>query len=121
MPFVTLGDVMERDERKRLELGGAIVHLASGEDGVHVSLQIRERLPLSGRQELRKLLNQRFELIAKELSVAGGELDLGTISDLAQSVEASLPISRYEGLVRKLTSQDIRVDPLVRRQVLQVG
>ncbi len=102
-------------------MGGAIVPLPSGEEAVHVSLQVGRRLPMSSRRELHSRLEQVFGHVAKALADEGGRVDLETISDLAQSVEATLPLESYEPLVKRLRDEDIRVDPLVRRQAVSSG
>jgi hypothetical protein len=97
---------------------GATARLASGEEGVRVSLQYRARLAEPSRAARRELLHREFQSIAAELVPKGTEVDLGSLSISGQTVEAVLPLREYDHLVDDLKKRQVRVDALLDRQVV---
>lgn len=103
---------------KKLRQLGAIEHLDAGADGVRVSLQCRLKLTEQSRIRRRDVLKSEFERIADDLSKEGVKVDLDSISVSGQTVEAVLPLDKYDDLTDKLSKQDVRVDPLTTEQIV---
>lgn len=102
---------------KKLRQLGAIEHLDAGADGVRVSLQYRSRLADPSRARRRDILKSEFERIAHDLITEGAKVDLDSMSVSGQTVEAVLPLDKYDHLKDELSKQDVRVDPLTTEQV----
>lgn len=96
---------------------GAIEHTDAGADGVRVSLQYRSRLTDSSRARRRDILKNEFERIAHDLVSEGVKVDLESMSISGQTVEAVLPVDKYDHLTDELNKQNVRVDPLTTEQV----
>lgn len=103
---------------KKLRQLGAIEHLDAGADGVRVSLQCRLKLTDQSRTQRRDILKSEFERIAHDLSSEGAKVDLDSMSVSGQTVEALLPLDKYDHLTDKLSKQDVRVDPLTTEQII---
>lgn len=106
------------DKSLREKLAKAIVRPGTGREGVRVSLQVQPRLKTGSRSERRERLLARFGQIAEAIAGEPAEVDLSSLSVSGQTVEATLPLGRYEDLVDDLARQGIRVDPLIDRQVV---
>lgn len=102
---------------KKLRELGAIEHLEAGADGVRVSLQYRSRLTEPSRDRRRDILISEFKRIAHDLITEGAKVDLNSISVSGQTVEAVLPLDKYDQLTDELSKQDVRVDPLTTEQL----
>jgi hypothetical protein len=111
---------MEMKLLKKLRQIGAIEHLDAGVDGVRVSLQCRLKLTDPSRTGRRNILKSEFERIARDLSKEGAKVDLDSISVSGQTVEAVLPLDKYDHLTDALSKQDVRVDPVTTEQITQV-
>ena len=103
---------------KKLEKLGALGTLHSGTKGVYVSLQYKPSLTELSRSARRDALRAEFEKVARAIEPQGAEVDLDSISVSGQTVEALLPIDHYEELESRLNRQNIRVDPLIDRQIV---
>lgn len=110
--------VMDVKMLKKLRQLGAIEHLDAGTDGVRVSLQYRSRLTDPSRARRRDILKSQFERIAHDLVSEGAKVDLDSMSISGQTVEAVLPVDKYDDLTNELSKQDVRVDPLTTEQVI---
>lgn len=97
---------------------GAIDKLANGRDGVRVSLMWKTTLPAASRSTRRSMLRQKFENVANDIRAYGAEVDLDSVSISGQTVEAILPIDKYDEISDKLKKEDIRVDLLTSEQIL---
>jgi len=107
---------MEKSLREKL--AKAIVRSDTGREGVRVSLQVQPRLRAGSRSERRERLLGQFGQIAEAIAGEAAEVDLASLSVSGQTVEATLPLGRYEDLVDDLARQGIRVDPLIDRQII---
>jgi len=106
------------DKSLRKKIVKAVVRLDAGRKGVRVSLQYQPRLETGSRSERRERLLERFSQIAQAIAADSAEVDLSSVSVSGQTVEATLPLDRYENLVENLAQQRIRVDPLVDEQIV---
>ena len=97
---------------------GAVERLPDGQDGVRVSLQYRGPMTNPSRSHRRDLLKQTFEDIARSIASEGAEVDLDSVSVSGQTVEAILPVAKYDDIESKLLEQNILVDLNIDRQVL---
>lgn len=97
---------------------GAVERLATGQDGVRVSLMWDSTLSQPSRSARRDLLKQKFESTANDIIPDGAEVDLNSISVSGQTVEAVLPINNFDQITDKLKQQSIRVAVLTNEQVL---
>lgn len=91
---------------------------AAGAQAVRVSLQYRQPLEERSRAARRQQLQTAFERIAELLRTEGADVDLESISTSGQTVEALLPLDSFDELSERLSEEDIRVDPLIDRQVV---
>ena len=103
---------------KNLIKSGNVERLSTGEEGVRVSLQYELKLTEPSRSARLNILRAKFECIAKQIKLQGAEVDLNSISVSGQTVEAILPIDRWEQIFKKLSEEKIRVDLLIDRQIL---
>ena len=109
---------MDEKTLSKLERGGALSVLPSGQTAVRVSLHLGQRLAEPSRLARRHLLEQAFETIAKKVAAIGGQVALDTLAVSAQTVEALVPADRYDDAVAALESLGVRVDPVIFRQVV---
>jgi hypothetical protein len=110
---------MEQERFERLLREGAQRQLGEGSAGIAVSLQYLPALGEPSRQKRKQFLEAKFKELASALEMEGGSWDPGSLSVSGQTVEAVIPVSKYEALVEALKRRRVRVDPLVERQVLQ--
>lgn len=103
---------------QKLEEQGELKTLTTGLTGVPVSLQYEQRLTSGSFAERRAFLSTEFKKLSETLIPDGVEVHLGSISVLAQTVEALVPVAQYDSIEQKLKNQHIRVDPLITRQVV---
>lgn len=103
---------------RRVDEQGKLENLGNGERGVRVTIQYQPRLMNMSRQDQRDFLYKEFNRLSEPLVTEGAEVRLNSISDLAQTVEAVLPLARYEAIETILNEKGFRVDPIVTRQVV---
>ncbi len=109
---------MDAKALAKLYKRGAVDRLSNGKDGIRVSLQYKSKLSTPSRSYRRTLLQETFENIAKVILSEGAEIDLNSLSVSGQTVEAVLPVDKYDNITDKLKAQDIRVDLLTDEQVV---
>ena len=97
---------------------GAVERLPTGEDGVRVSLQYQSKFTEPSRSHRRNALQTTFENISKAIHSEGAQIDMKSLSVSGQTVEAVLPIDKYDNIAAKLNEQDVRVDLLTDKQVI---
>ena len=83
-----------------------------------MTLQCNTRIEQVTRSARRSALRAEFEHIKQSLEPQGAEVDLDSLSVTGQTVEALLPIDRYEELTNQLNQEGIRVDPLFDRRIV---
>jgi hypothetical protein len=108
---------MDATKLSKLERLGAIQDLPTGK-AVKVSLQLQNVPPLA-RQDRQLFLEKEFSRVGSTVETKGAKIDLGSVSVSGQTVEAQIPVGSYEEIVKDLSEQEIRVDPLVVRQVVE--
>lgn len=102
---------------ERLAKKGLIAN-EGGRDGVRVSIQFEKSMSEPSRRERRAALNLCFSDLARDLAPLGVRIDLDKCSVSAQTVEAFVPVERYDEVVKMLAEQSIRTDLIERRQVV---
>jgi len=108
---------MDSDLLRRLGEAGALSSLGEGVSGVKVSLQYQPKLKVASRKERREELHDCFAHVAEQIAPTGAAVDLESISVLGQTVEAVLPVEEYEQIVAELEILEVRVDPVISRDV----
>jgi hypothetical protein len=109
---------VENELFDRLSRMNALETLDDGTKGVRVSLQSNAPLASGTRLGRRASLEQRFADVAKGLAKVGAKVNLQTISVSAQTVEAVLPVERYDDVKHDLERIGIRVDELIDRLIV---
>lgn len=109
---------MDDTTLRRLQRGGAIVRLPTGDDGVRVSLRYLRKMLDRTRDERRELLTAKLKELAQAVMHGGGAIDEGTVSVTGQVCEGVLPVQGYDSLKADVESKDFEVQPLFDRQVL---
>ena len=103
---------------KKLADRGVLVDLPRGKKGVPASLQYRGKLNSRSRaerkNELKEALGKAIELVRS----VGGEVDADSVSVSGQTIDSVIPADDYERVRKHLESEGMRLDLLVREQVL---
>jgi hypothetical protein len=113
LPSFTDVDAKQRQELANL---GLLEQLPDGSDGVRVYLQYRPRLDPGSRAERREALHSAFEeLTADKPHVM---LDPKSLSVSGQSIEATVPLERFDEVERELADSGLGVNVVRDYQVV---
>jgi hypothetical protein len=95
------------EDLEQLASQGLVAKMASGKDGLRVSLQYQPRLSSKSLDERRQVLEREFAARTQDPLV---EVDQDSLSVTGQSVEALVAANDYEDVRRSLEASDLRVD-----------
>jgi hypothetical protein len=91
--------------------------LLTGE-AIKVTLQYKPDLQAATIQERNDELIKVFQWVEEEAKQDSVQLDLTSISAAAQTVDANIPQEKYAKALRRLKKLQVRVDPIVLRQLV---
>lgn len=66
----------------------------------------------------RQVLIKAFRLVENEIEPGAVQVDLSSLSPFSQTVVADIQEKRYSATVKKLRKLNVRVDPIVLRQLV---
>ena len=95
-----------------------LASLPSGEKGVRVTLQYQPRLNQPTLAARRSDLRDRFAHVAAEFKPAGVCVDLDAISITGQTVNAIVPLDKFDAIEQSLNERSMRVDVSMDRQIV---
>lgn len=109
---------MDNSLKRKLVQLDLLEVLPSGENGVRVTLQHTPRLAEPSRADRRAFLDRRFKQLAARLAADRCRVDVDTVSVSAQTVEAVIPVDRYDAIEDRMKADDIRLDVLMDRSIV---
>jgi len=83
-----------------------------------VTLQYTPEIDAASIRKRRKELIKAFRLVEDEIEPDAMQVDLTSLSPLAQTVMADIPETKYSKTVKKLKKLNVRVDPIVERKMV---
>ena len=88
------------------------------ENILKVTLQYTPEIDAASIRKRRKELIKAFRLVEDEIEPDAMQVDLTSLSPLAQTVMADIPETKYSKTVKKLKKLNVRVDPIVERKMV---
>lgn len=95
------------------------VTLKSGDKAVRVTLQHKSKLHETSRELRKNELIKRFKQIQKLIGHDLIEIDFDSLSLSAQTIEANLLFKKFDECEKDLENQNIRIDILIDREIIQ--
>lgn len=100
-------------------MGGALLRLATGEEGVRVFVHPTDLVPAGNIRDLREKLAERFGMVAARFGPDGLDLDAESMSVMGQTIEGTIPLARFETLRANLRDHGLEMEPVLRYQVAE--
>ena len=83
-----------------------------------VTLQYTTEIDATSVRKRRQVLIKAFRLVENEIEPGAVQVDLSSLSPFSQTVVADIQEKRYSATVKKLRKLNVRVDPIVLRQLV---
>jgi hypothetical protein len=83
-----------------------------------VTLQYTTEIVAASVRKRRQVLIKAFRLVENEIEPGAVQVDLSSLSPFSQTVVADIQEKRYSATVKKLRKLNVRVDPIVLRQLV---
>jgi hypothetical protein len=83
-----------------------------------VTLQYTTEIDAASVRKRRQVLIKVFRLAENEIEPGAVQVDLSSLSPFSQTVVADIQEKRYSATVKKLRKLNVRVDPIVLRQLV---
>ncbi|QLH38122.1 MAG: hypothetical protein HWD60_02880 [Defluviicoccus sp.] len=108
----------DRSDLKKLRRLGLIKRMSDGTEAVKITAQYRGAPASSDRLAWKAEIEAWQDSLSDKLTKVGAEIVPNSLSLSAQTVEAVVPTLRLDEIVKHLQDEDVRVDLVVPRQVV---